>query len=49
MCDLPGTTAVYDCFEKNDSVCSRLYFKLLFLDTCNLQQILTNIIRIELL
>ena len=39
----------YDCFEEKDSVCHRSFLKQLFLATCNLKQILTMIVRIELL
>ena len=35
--------------KEKDSVSRRLCFELLFLDTCNLKQILTMIIRIEIL
>ena len=34
---------------ETETVCRRLFFKLLFLDTCNLKQILTMIMRIRLL
>ena len=39
----------YGCFEENDPVSRRLCFELLYLDTWNLKQVLTMIIRIKLL
>ena len=37
----------YDYFEEKESVCRQLFFKLLFLATCNLKQILTMIVTIK--